>query len=120
VYLEVAGYYSEHSDAAEVNQAADEAAQVAPEDPRILYYRGAALIIARKDMNHAVEDMRSYMEMVPDSADVPSHSEAHEWLGKLYESQNKMDQAVMEYQAALALDPKNKSLREAVKRAQKQ
>jgi len=26
----------------------------------------------------------------------------------------------MEYQAALALDPKNKNLREAVKRAQKQ
>jgi tetratricopeptide (TPR) repeat protein len=118
VYMEVADYFSQHSDAAEVNQAADEAAQVAPEDPRILYYRGAALIIAQKDTNRAVEDLRSYMAMVPDAADVPSHSEAHEWLGKLYEGQNKMDQAASEYQAALDLDPKNKSLREAVKRTQ--
>jgi tetratricopeptide (TPR) repeat protein len=118
-YLEVADYFSQHSDAAEVNQAVDEAAQVAPADPRIIYYRGAALIISQKDMNRAVEDMRSYMAMVPDAADVPSHSEAHEWLGKLYEGQNKLDQAGAEYQAALDLDPKNKSLREAVKRTQK-
>ena len=64
--------------------------------------------------------MRNYLNNVPDSVDAPSHAVAHEWLAKLYEQQGKLDQAVGEYQSALVLDPKNTSIREALKRIQKQ
>jgi hypothetical protein len=46
------------------------------------------------------------------------HSRA-EWLGRLYEEEKKPDLAPQHYQAALTLDPQNKTLREALKKLQK-
>jgi tetratricopeptide (TPR) repeat protein len=120
VYLEIAGYFCDRGDSTHVDQAAEGAAQVAPGDPRIPYYRGVALVLSRRDPARAESQLRNYLANVPDSVDAPSHAVAHEWLAKLYEQQGKLDQAVGEYQAALALDPKNKSLRESLKRLQKQ
>jgi tetratricopeptide (TPR) repeat protein len=120
VYLEIAAYYCDRSDATRVDQAADDGAKVSPGDPRLLYYRGVALVLDKKDPGRAGEDLRSYLAAVPDSADAPPHSYAHEWLGKLYEGQGKQDQAIAEYEAALALDPHNKNLHETLKRLKKQ
>jgi predicted TPR repeat methyltransferase len=44
---------------------------------------------------------------------------AHEWLGRLHESKGEKEAAVKEYQAALQLDAKSKSAREALKRVEK-
>ncbi len=120
VYLEVADYYCDRGDAAHVDQAVEAAAQVSPADARIPYYRGVALVLAKKDPARAGEDLHDYLATVPDGADVPPHASADEWLAKLYEGQGKNDQAIGAYQAALALDPRNKNLREALKRLQKQ
>ena len=56
---------------------------------------------------------------MPDNANVPSHSTAHEWLGKLYEHEGRLDRAAQEYQAALVLDPRNKQASEALKALQR-
>ena len=120
VYLEMAAYYCDRGDAAHVDQATEAAAQVSSGDPRIPYFRGVALVLAKKNPVLASQDLRDYMAAVPDSADVPTHAEANAWLGRLYENQGKLDQAIAAYQAALALDPRDKNIREAIKRLQKQ
>jgi tetratricopeptide (TPR) repeat protein len=120
VYLEVADYYCDRADASHVDEAAEAAALVSPADARLPYYRGVALVLAKKNPALAGEDLRDYLAAVPDSVDVPPHASAYEWLAKLYDDQGKTNQAIAEYEAALALDPHNKSLREALKRLQKQ
>jgi tetratricopeptide (TPR) repeat protein len=45
-------------------------------------------------------------------------SSAHEWLGRMYEDQHRFDKAAEEYEAGLNLDPRNKTLRDALKHAQ--
>ena len=119
VYMEIAEYYRDRGDAEHMDQAAAAAAEAAPDDPRVPYYRGVALVLLNKDPLRAERYLRSYMETVADSVEAPPHASAHEWLGKLYEGQGKLDQAVARYQAALTLDPRNKSLREALKRLKK-
>ena len=44
---------------------------------------------------------------------------AHVWLGRLYESQNRMEDAEKEFETALRLDPKNKMAQEALKKIKK-
>jgi Tfp pilus assembly protein PilF len=49
----------------------------------------------------------------------PRYATAHEWLGRLYEDKGDRKSAEKEYQAALQLDPKDKSVRESLKRVEK-
>src|SRR5260370_33737220 len=46
----------------------------------------------------------------------PRRGDAHFWLGRLLESQDKTQAAVCEYETAAKLDPKNKNAREALKK----
>jgi tetratricopeptide (TPR) repeat protein len=119
VGLEVAEYYRDRGDAEHMEQAVNAAAAVDPSDRRLLYYRGVMLVLAHRNPDEAEKHLRTYLDTVPGSAEVPPHSSAHEWLGKLYEYENHPDRAIEEYQAALALDPHNKGAREALKQLQK-
>jgi tetratricopeptide (TPR) repeat protein len=56
---------------------------------------------------------------VPNNSDLPSHSAAQEWLGKLYESLGRFSEAAEEYRLSLSLDPHNKGLEEELKRVQR-
>jgi TolA-binding protein len=49
----------------------------------------------------------------------PRPAAAHAWLGRLFEEQNKMEEATNEFESALKLDPKNKMAQEALKRLNK-
>ncbi len=119
VYLEIAEYYRDRGEAQGMQQALQAGAEIAPADQRLEYYRGVALVLAQQDPAGAERHLRTYLATVPRNSDFPAHSSAHEWLGKLYETQGKLDQAVTEYQAALSLDPRNKTLREGLKRIQR-
>jgi TolA-binding protein len=44
---------------------------------------------------------------------------AHAWLGRLFETQGKMEEAAKELETALKLDPKNKLAQETLKRLKK-
>jgi tetratricopeptide (TPR) repeat protein len=118
-YMEIAEFYRDRQDAAHMDQAAAAAAQVAPDDPRIPYYRGVALVLLKREPARAESYLRNYLANVADNVEVPSHASAHEWLGRLYEGQSKLDQAVAEYQASLALDPRNSSVRDALNQLKK-
>jgi TolA-binding protein len=78
-----------------------------------------AVQLEKKDPALAEEDLRTYIDNVPENSEIPSHSSAHEWLGRLYEDEKKPDVAAEQYQAGLALDPQNKTARESLKKLQK-
>jgi tetratricopeptide (TPR) repeat protein len=117
--LEVADYYRDRNDSEDMQQAVDAAAKIAPSDRRLNYYHGVMLVLEKKEPDLAEKDLRAYIDTVPDNSEVPAHSSAYEWLGKLYEDEKKPDLAAEQYQTALTLDPQNKALREALKRLQK-
>lgn len=118
-YFEVADYYRDRGDSEKMSQAVEAAAKITPSDRRLSYYRGIALVLEKLDPEVAEKDLRTYINTVPDNSELPAHSSAYEWLGKLYESEERPDLAAEQYKAALSLDPQNKVLREALKRLQK-
>ena len=119
VYFEIAEYYRDRSDAARMSEAIERGAPLAPSDHRLDYYRGIALVLGNEAPMEAEKDLRHYLDTVPDNDNVPSHSTAHEWLGRLFEIEGKLDRAAQEYQAALILDPHNKQDAEALKALQR-
>ena len=119
VYLEVADYYRDRGDSEHMDRTVEAGAKIAPSDRRLSYYRGVALVLEKKDPEVAEKDLRTYIETVPDNSDLPAHSSAYEWLGKLFENEEEPDLAAEQYKAGLTLDPQNKALREALKRLQK-
>jgi tetratricopeptide (TPR) repeat protein len=119
VYLEIAEYYRDRNDGARMERAVEAGARVAPADLRLDYYRGIALILNHQNLAQAEKDLRHYLGTVPNNANVPAHSSAHEWLGKLYEEEGQPDKAVQEYQSALVIDPRDKVASDGLKKLQK-
>ena len=119
VHMEIAEFYRDRGDAPRMQAAVDAAAKLGPNDTRLEYYRGVALVLAKQNPGDAEIHLRTYLQSVPDGSQVPPHSSAHEWLGKLYEAEGKRDQAATEYQAALALNPRNDDVRKALERVRR-
>jgi len=115
-YLEAADYYRDRGDAEHMEQAVEAASKVDPFDRRLSYYSGVARVLENKDLAAAEKDLRTYIDTVPDNSEIPAHSSAYEWLGKLYENEGKTDSAAEQFRAGLALDPQNKALREELKK----
>ncbi len=119
VYIEVADYYRDRQNAGKMGEAIAAAEQIDPDDRRLKFYRGILLVMKKENPAEAESLLRSYLSTVADNADLPPHSAALEWLGKLYETQGKFSEASAEYRASLALDPHNKSVEDALKRVEK-
>jgi tetratricopeptide (TPR) repeat protein len=119
VDFEIAEYYRDRGDGGHMEQAVAKAAMLDPADIRLNYYRGVALVIEQKDSGKAEQLLRAYLDAAPDNSELPPRASAREWLGRLYEQENKLDSAAEQYQAGLALDPHNKALREGLKRVEK-
>jgi tetratricopeptide (TPR) repeat protein len=119
VHMEIAEYYRDRGDAARMQAAVDAAARLGPNDPRLEYYRGVALVLAGQNRDDAEQHLRRYLQSVPDGSQVPSHSSAHEWLGKLYEAQGQREQAAAEYQAAVELNRRNEDARKGLERVRR-
>jgi tetratricopeptide (TPR) repeat protein len=93
--------------------------RVAPGDPRGKFYRGVALVLKKENPEEAERLLREYPKKAPVRSGYPRPAAAHAWLGRLFEDQNKMEEAVKEFESALKLDPKNKMAHEALKRLKK-
>jgi tetratricopeptide (TPR) repeat protein len=119
VDLEIAEYYRDRGDGKHMEQAVAKAAALDPADIRLNYYRGVALVIEQQDAGAAEQFLRAYLDAAPDNSELPPRASAREWLGRLYEQEHKLDSAAEQYQAALALDPHNKTIREELKRVEK-
>lgn len=117
-YLEVADNAVAHKDATELKAAVSGASKVNPSDPRLTYYRGVAQVLEGQRLAQAEHDLRSYVAHAPDRHDYPSHASALNWLGTLYERLGRPNLAMIEYQAALQLDPDFPAARQALLRLQ--
>ncbi len=98
---------------------ADMGERVAPGDPRGKFYRGVALVLKKENPEEAERLLREYAKKAPVRSGYPRPAAAHAWLGRLFEDQNKMEEAVKEFESALELDPKNKMAHEALKQLKK-
>src|SRR6266852_3123933 len=93
--------------------------RVAPGDPRGKFYRGVALVLNKENPGEAEGLLRAYSKTAPMRTGYPRPAAAHAWLGRLFEEQNKTEEATNEFESALKLDPKNKMAQEAMKRLKK-
>jgi tetratricopeptide (TPR) repeat protein len=98
---------------------ADAGERVTPSDPRGTFYRGVALVLKKENPDEAERLLREYAKKAPKRSGYPRAVTAHVWLGRLFENQNKAEDAAREYETALKLDPKNKMAQEALKRLKK-
>jgi tetratricopeptide (TPR) repeat protein len=98
---------------------ADIGERVAPGDPRGKFYRGVALVMKKENPEEAERLLREYAKKAPMRSGYPRPAAAHAWLGRLFEDQNRMEEAAKEFESALKLDPKNKMAQEAMKRLKK-
>jgi tetratricopeptide (TPR) repeat protein len=98
---------------------AEQGEAIAPSDPRSQFYRAVALIIKNERAEDSERFLNEYLKRAPLRSAFPPPWRVHEWLGRLYENQQKSQAAIQEYEAALRLEPKNKNVREALKRLKK-
>lgn len=118
-YFEVIAFFQKQNKPADMQTAIQAAAQVSPNDPRLAYARGVALVLANSDLGDAEKDLKSYLASTPDRSDWPSHAAAREWLGRLYESQGKRSEAAEQYRAALQLEPNSKEAKSRLENLEK-
>jgi tetratricopeptide (TPR) repeat protein len=116
---DIGDYATRRSQAERLMEVADIGARAAPADPRGMFYRAVGLILKNEKPEAAEKLLREYLQKAPKRAEYPRYSTAHEWLGRLYENKGDKKSAEKEYQAALQLDPKDKSVRESLKRVEK-
>src|SRR5437667_9278850 len=95
---------------------ADAGKRVAPSDLREKFYRGVALVLKKEEPEEAERLLKEYAQRAPTRSGYPRPAAAHAWLGRLFEDQNKMEEAAQEFESALKLDPKNKMGPEGLKR----
>jgi tetratricopeptide (TPR) repeat protein len=107
-YLEVIAFFQQQNKPADMETAIQAAALVAPNDPRLGYWRGAALAVANSNLAEAEKYLKAYLASTPDRSDWPSHAAARVWLGRVYEAQGKRSEAAEQYRAALQLDSSDK------------
>ena len=119
VYLEAADYYRDRQNAEKMSESVAAAERIDSDDRRLKFYRGVLLVLKKDNPAEAESLLKSYLATAPDNSDLPPHSFALEWLGKLHEGQSRFSEAAEDYRAALALDPHNKPVEEAWKRVQK-
>ena len=119
VYFEVSDYYRDRQNVDKMGEAITLAERIDPEDRRLKFYKGILLVMKDKNTNEPEILLKSYLATVPENSDLPPHSVAREWLGKLYEAQGRFSEAAEEYRRSLALDPHNKAVEEELKRVEK-
>jgi tetratricopeptide (TPR) repeat protein len=116
---DIGDYAMKHGQPDRLDAVATAGTGVAPNDPRGKFYRAVALIL-KKDSGPQPETLlRQYLNTAPNRNGYPRPHEAHEWLGRYYENQNKSQAAIAEYEAALKSDPKSRTASDALKRLKK-
>lgn len=108
-----------HGQADRLIEVGEVGAQTAPADPRGMFYRAVGLILKNEKPEEAERLLREYLQKAPKRSSYPRYATAHEWLGRLYEDKGDKKSAEKEYQVAVQLDPKDKNVRESLRRVEK-
>jgi tetratricopeptide (TPR) repeat protein len=117
--FDIGDYAVRRGQAERLMEVADLGTKVAAADPRGMFYRAVGFVLENEKQEEAEGLLREYLQKAPKRSGYPRYAVAHEWLGRLHENKGEKESAVKEYQAALQLDPKNKSARESLKRVEK-
>ena len=115
-YLEAAEFYERADDGAGLQKAIEGAQEIDPEEPQLMYFRGAYAVLTRTGLDKAEHELLGYLDGVPPRSDRPPPAATHEWLGRLYEALDRPDQAMVEYRKALALQADRDSARDRLRR----
>src|ERR1700759_5049488 len=116
---DIGDYAMKHNQPDRLVIVADQGEALAPKDPRGKFYRAVALILKKEKSDQAEALPREFLKTAPTRNGYPRPHEAHEWLGRYYENQNKPQLAITEYDAALKTDPKSHAASDALKRLKK-
>jgi tetratricopeptide (TPR) repeat protein len=116
---DIGDYAMKHSQPDRLIAVATQGEEVAPNDPRGKFYRAVALILKKDNGPQPETLLHEYLKTAPTRNGYPRPHEAHEWLGRYYENKNKPQAALVEYEAALKLDPKSRTASDALKRLKK-
>jgi tetratricopeptide (TPR) repeat protein len=116
---DIGDYALKHNQPERLLAVAETGERAAPTDPRGKFYKGVALFLKKEDPEEAERLLGEYAKKAPMRSGYPRPAAAHLWLGRLYEDQNKMEDAAREFESALKLDPKNKMAQESLKRLKK-
>lgn len=117
--FDIGDYAVRRGQAERLIEVAELGTKAAAADPRAMFYRAVGFVLKNEKQEEAQRLLREYLQRAPKRSGYPRYAVAHEWLGRLYENQGEKESAVKEYQAALQLEPKNKSTRESLKRVEK-
>jgi len=113
---DIGDHAMKHSQPQVLAMVAEQGEAIAPADPRGEFYRAVGWILQKERPDDCERLLRDYLRRAPLRSTFPPPGRAHEWLGRLYENQQKSQVAIREYEASLKLDAKNKNAREALKR----
>ncbi len=116
---DIGDYAMKQSQAETLVIVAEQGEAIAPSDPRSQFYRAVALIIKNERADDSERLLNQYLKRAPLRSGFPPPWRVHEWRGRLYENQQNPHAAIQEYEAALKLAPKNKNVREDLKRLKK-
>jgi tetratricopeptide (TPR) repeat protein len=116
---DIGDYALKHNQPERMLAVADTGERVAPADPRAKFYRGVALVLEKENPEEAERLLDDYAKKAPMRSGYPRPAAAHAWLGRLFEDQNRIEDAAKELETALKLDPKNKMAQETLKRLKK-
>lgn len=119
-YLDAVVFYQAQNKPGEMNAFLDAAARVSPNDPRLVFYRAAAMVMSGTNLDRAAGYFKSYLASTPDRSEWPSHAEAREWLGRLYEDEGRRVEAAEQYRASLQLDPSRTSAQTRLEKLEKE
>jgi tetratricopeptide (TPR) repeat protein len=109
-YFEVADFYARQEDAAGLEKTIRLAEGVDPADLRLSYYRGVAGFFGGSSSRDVEKDLRAYLD-IPERSEWPSHADAREWLGMLFEREGRLAEAAAQYREALAEEPSRRETR---------
>lgn len=108
-------YFLQRGQSEPLHVVAEQAQVLAPDDPRVGFYRAVGWILKSEKLPDAEDLLRHYLGNAPPRSTYPKPWEAHYWLGRLQQVRKNADAARAEYQTALKLNPKYKNAQEALK-----
>jgi tetratricopeptide (TPR) repeat protein len=113
--FDIGDYALHHNQADRLIAVADAGQKAAPRDPRAKFYRAAGYVLKKEKLDEADSALHEYLKTAPVRTGFPRAVVVHEWLGRMYEAENKSAEARKEYEVSAKLDPKYKPTQEALK-----
>jgi tetratricopeptide (TPR) repeat protein len=116
---DIGDYAVKRAESERLLKVAEVGERLAPGDPRYIYFRAVALVLKKEKPREAELMLREYLKKGPVRAGYPRPGAVHMWLGHLYESEGKLEEAESELRTAVKIDPKYKPAQEALNKLKK-